>query len=770
MTRLFLIVSTLFAAAIVLVPVAAAATEETEPHPELGWPREFAHDDYRLVAYQPQIRSWDDYLRMEADLAVLLTPPGAEPVAGAVKLRAQTDTDMDTRTVFIYDLELVDVRIPEIPGTPREQVEEVVRSTFPDKPIAVSLDRVLAGIARSQVRGRQVELNAAPPTIFVSRRPAVLVNVDGEPAWVPSGVDGLAYAANTNWDLFKYDKKKPKQKTYYLRNYASWLGADDLEGPWDPAGKLPKEFKKLPMNDNFRDVRRNVPGKELPSAAAPTVFYATTPAELVLIDGEPRFAPIPDTPVLMIENTEVDLFRHVDDDHYYFLVAGRWFRNDDLEGPWSAATGDLPEGFADIPEDHPRHHVLASVPGTEQAEEAVLQARIPSVATVDREEAPEQVKVEYVGDPEFREIQGTELAYAVNTSSDVIRAGEKHYLCAQGVWFVSETAEGPWAVADKVPDDIYSIPASSPVHHTTYVYVYDSTPTSVVYGYTPGYVGLYVSWGCVVWGTGWYYSPYYYWDPLHHPYPIYYAYPYTYGAGAWYNPQTGFYGRGHAYYGPYGGVGRFAAYNPATGTYARGGSAYGLGGGTTWGRAYNPRTGVRAAGYRSSDLYSSWGRGVVSRGDQWLKSGHYSDARGSVRGLRDSSGRAAAVVNRGDQRAGVVRGADDLFVGKDGNVYRRGDDGWYKYGDRQGGDRQGGDRQGGDRQGGDRQGGWEKVRDRPAGAQRDAVRDLDRDAADRRRGNVRSDRYSDWRSRGGWSSGARGRSLPRSRGGGLRRR
>jgi len=38
------------------------------------------------------------------------------------------------------------------------------------------------------------------------------------------------------------------------------------------------------------------------------------------------------------------------------------------------------------------------------------------------------------------------------------------------------------------------------------------------------------------------------------------AYPYhTYGAAAWYNPATGFYGRGAVAYGPYGGYGRAAA-------------------------------------------------------------------------------------------------------------------------------------------------------------------------------------------------------------------
>ncbi|MCC6931887.1 MAG: DUF3313 family protein [Deltaproteobacteria bacterium] len=40
-----------------------------------------------------------------------------------------------------------------------------------------------------------------------------------------------------------------------------------------------------------------------------------------------------------------------------------------------------------------------------------------------------------------------------------------------------------------VTSAIYSIPPSSPKHNVTYVKVYDSTPTTVVTGYTSGYSG-----------------------------------------------------------------------------------------------------------------------------------------------------------------------------------------------------------------------------------------------------------------------------------------
>jgi hypothetical protein len=57
------------------------------------------------------------------------------------------------------------------------------------------------------------------------------------------------------------------------------------------------------------------------------------------------------------------------------------------------------------------------------------------------------------------------------------------------VWFVSDAPTGPWAVADKIPDVIYTIPPNSPLYRVRFVYIYGSTPDYVYFGYTPGYLG-----------------------------------------------------------------------------------------------------------------------------------------------------------------------------------------------------------------------------------------------------------------------------------------
>ena len=62
----------------------------------------------------------------------------------------------------------------------------------------------------------------------------------------------------------------------------------------------------------------------------------------------------------------------------------------------------------------------------------------------------------------------TTVQRAVNTDKDIFKVGNDFYMCYQGVWFVGKSANGPWEVAQFIPQEIYKIPASSPAHHVTY--------------------------------------------------------------------------------------------------------------------------------------------------------------------------------------------------------------------------------------------------------------------------------------------------------------
>jgi len=113
----------------------------------------------------------------------------------------------------------------------------------------------------------------------------------------------------------------------------------------------------------------------------------------------------------------------------------------------------------------------------------------------------------------------------------VMKAEGKYYCVESGVWFVADKATGPWKVSDERPKEVNKIPASSPAYNTQYVYIYDSTPDVVYVGYTPGYMGCYVYGPTVVYGTGYYYNPWY--GPYYYPRPV------TYGFSMHYNPWTG---------------------------------------------------------------------------------------------------------------------------------------------------------------------------------------------------------------------------------------
>ncbi len=137
----------------------------------------------------------------------------------------------------------------------------------------------------------------------------------------------------------------------------------------------------------------------------------------------------------------------------------------------------------------------------------------------------------YDGDPEFEKCTDSGVAYARNTDKAVLRIDGKYYCCHDAVWFVSSRPTGPWSVCDEVPAVVQDIPPDCPVYNVKYVYIYDTTPEVVYVGYTPGYVGSYPYGGVVVYGTGFWYHPWY----RHYYYPR----PVTYGFGVHYNPWTG---------------------------------------------------------------------------------------------------------------------------------------------------------------------------------------------------------------------------------------
>jgi hypothetical protein len=626
------------------------------------------------------VDDWKDQKELYARMAVTITPAGKNQAIGVVSLRLKTDVDADDHTALLSDPQITRTYFPSLEPSAAKEMDNLVRTMMPPSAsMTISLERLVASIDKSQLPKQTVKVKNDPPEIFVSQGPAILLQLDGKPVRGPIKDTKLESVMNANWRVF-FDQKSSK---YYLLAGKLWITAADLKGPWQPAAKLPKDMSKLLKDANWEDLKGAIPPPSAGSAKPPHVYYSETPAELILFDGQPVYSKIQGTQLVYATNTDGDVFVDSATNILYYQTSGRWFSAANLSGPWTFASDVLPKDFKRIPSDSPAARVLMSVPGTAEAEDAVLMAELPTTAVVNPVEAAKNAKVSYNGEPQFKAIEGTSLAYATNTPEKVIKVGDLYYLCFQGIWFKSTTPQGPWQTAESVPKEIYTIPPSCPVHNVTYVQQTTTEDGDVEASHTAGYLGTFVvglTVGAIIaGGTGYYYPPYVYYP--RYGYPVYRPYPAAYGMG-YYNPYTRTYGYGGAAYGPYGGARWGTGYNPGTGTYGRGATAYGPYGSRSAGRAYNPYTGAYGATRQGSNVYSQWGTTAVTRGNQTAVGRHYSDARGTVGSVNTSSGARAVGARTASGNAYAGRtAAGDLYAGSNGNVYRNNSGNWQKYDD-----------------------------------------------------------------------------------------
>lgn len=746
-----------------------------------GWPRQKINASGKLVYYQPQFAEWNNYKSVTFSMAFSLTPAGAKAVVGVANVSAMTNVDVDNRTVLISDFVITDTHFPSLDPSVAANMGQLVKTFLPPgSAVTISLDRLVAIVKKGET-APTVQVRNDPPQIFVSNRPAILVQVDGQPVLGQIKDTKLQFVVNTNWPLF-FDKS---QSNYYLFTGKRWLKTPSLNGPWAVTTTLPKDMSKLAADPQWAGLVQAITPPATDSGAVPSVFHSAGPAEVILFQGQPVYSRLAGTQLVFASNTDADLFVYNPTQQYYYLAAGRWFRSASLQGPWTYATPDLPADFAQIPLSSSASRVLVSVPGTEQARDAVLLAQIPTTVTVNPATAAAQAKVTYSGAPEFKPIEGTSLAYATNTSDRVIKVGDVYYLCLQGIWFMSTTPQGPWRTASSIPQEIYTIPASSPVYNVTYVTQTTTSNGSVQASYTAGYVGSFVvgvTVGAILaGGTGYYYPPYFYYPAV--GYPIYRPYAATYGVGSYYNSYTGAYGVAAGVYGPYGGAAAGAAYNPYTGTYARGATAYGPYGSASVGQAYNPYTGTYARGASASTAYGTtsvaqaynprtgtyaqtrqqstpygqWGTSTVSNGNKAVQTGHVTTSQGTVAGARSTTGAKAVGYNGAYGSGGAVKtSSGDIYATKDGNVYKNTNGSWQGYNN---GSWNSANAQAQQARSSANTQQAQQARSGSAAAaqQRAPTQEMNQEFQNRQRGAAQSDQFQNMQRSGGFSGGGAGR-------------
>ena len=530
----FVCVALAGAAAAQPAPQTPAAKPHAQKKPAAGeaaWPRKLQLGEITVLLDAPQAESLEGTKLKARGTGQVRRADETESAAATLWYDVDVRIDREHRVVTLASVNIARVELPGALPAREQRLAARLSQVITRQQWTLSLDDVLAAAKLAARRNEAPpKLGTDPPKILFETEPAVLVVFDGAPRFRAVEGSFLERALNTPFLVLR----DPVAGSYYLDGGTAWFRATDPAGPWARAGVVPPEAIRIARADRKdagvaeADVEK---AKTTADARVPKILMATEPAELIVADGLPKWGSLVAGELEAMTNTTGDFFRTVPDGGLWLVLSGRWYRSDSPAGPWTyVAPGDVPPVFRRIPPDSEKAAVLAFVPGTAPAREALRDATTPRTAAVRRADA--HVSVTWDGEPKFEAVPGSNVEYALNTPESVLRIRGRYYVCDQGVWFAGEAPTGPWRVADRIPDDdIQTIPPESPVYNTRYVAVYDSTPSTVYVAYTPAYLGSYPYYGTVVYGTGWFYRPW--WGAS------YYPRPWTWGFHARYAPWVG---------------------------------------------------------------------------------------------------------------------------------------------------------------------------------------------------------------------------------------
>jgi hypothetical protein len=420
-----------------------------------------------------------------------------------------------------------------------------------------------------------------------------------------------------------------------------------MSGPWTfvPADKLPADFANIPDDSAKENVKASVAGTPQAQEAA---IAATIPQTSAInksavkmttpqFDGEPQLKAISNTPLQYVVNSATPIIR-VDNDSWWAVENGIWFSATSLNGPWSVASS-VPAVIYSIPPSSPMHY-LTYVKVYESSGDTVVVGYTPGY-------------------------QGSTLDPA--TGVVVYGTGYPYTPWVGNVWYGPPVTYG-FGVA------IRYTPWTGWTFGFGFGWSWGGNTVAMGWGW-----GAYPWWGNYGWG--------YAWGPRLYPAPLAWggaAYGYRGGAVAW---------------GPGGWAGTTGNLYHQWGdraTVSRYGAGYNAWTGNRWagqvGASYNSRTGIAAAGQRGAvhnaytGNYAAGRSGVavgpnggaiagerVSAGD--VRSGtHVSANRGAV--YNPNTGNTTQYGGIHGRDGGAARAGDNVYAGRDGNVYKKTDNGW----------------------------------------------------------------------------------------------
>lgn len=194
----------------------------------------------------------------------------------------------------------------------------------------------------------------------------------------------------------------------------------------------------------------------------PRVIVSTSPAILVPIDGTPVWKPVAGSVgFTRMVNTRALILKSAATPQMFMHVYDGWLMAESLAGQWTQPFLP-PTGIDAVARKVAATGVVDMLDGGKRAKpKPSLAQGVPAIHT---SEVPTEIIV-FRGNPDFAPLVGTSLAWATNTTSDVLRdtASGTTYVLLAGRWFRAPSLAGPWTfvASDALPADFARIPPTS---------------------------------------------------------------------------------------------------------------------------------------------------------------------------------------------------------------------------------------------------------------------------------------------------------------------
>jgi hypothetical protein len=357
---------------------------------ELFWPRDIDIKKGVVTVYQPQIESFNGN-KLEARAAMAVKFKDQSPVFGAMWFTSRVVTDRDQHLVVFDEIDIESLKFPEGDEGNVEKLRKALTDKLSGMSLTMSLDRFTASIEHLENYQENDEgYKNTPPIVYFETDPAVLVFIDGEPILKEIENSGFKYIMNTPYFLVQ----SIQANQYYLKGGKWWYASSKITSGWKSIDNPPKEIIDL-AEKAFQGETTDADSMTMEMDIPPKIIVSTAPSELIQTDGEPKFEPVSGTNLLFLTNSESDIIMDINSQTYYILLSGRWYASKSIEnGGWSYVNPDeLPTDFEKIPEESDIADIRYSVPGTQEAKDALLENSIPQTAEVDRKNASVEVKI-----------------------------------------------------------------------------------------------------------------------------------------------------------------------------------------------------------------------------------------------------------------------------------------------------------------------------------------------------------------------------------------